>query len=119
MPTSVCVTIVAYNSQQYLEACLHSVFRQTHRPLEVVVVDNASTDATWEVLKKFAGRIRVILNGRNFGFAAAQNQAIRASKSDWVLALNPDAALEPGFVQQLIEGARLDSKVGTVCGLLL
>jgi GT2 family glycosyltransferase len=119
MPTSVSVTIVAYNSSQYLEACLRSVFQQTHRPLEVVVVDNASTDATWEILKKFAGRIRVILNGRNLGFAAAQNQAIRASQSDWVLALNPDTALEPGFIQQLVEGGQLDSRVGTVCGLLL
>ena len=119
MPTSVCVTIVSHNSAHFLEACLRSVFRQTHQRLEVVVVDNASTDGTWEILKKFAGHLRVILNGHNSGFAAAQNQAIRASRSDWVLALNPDAALEPGFIQQLVERGQLDDKVGTVCGLLL
>jgi GT2 family glycosyltransferase len=82
-------------------------------------VDNASTDGTREILARFESRIRVIHNDRNAGFAAAQNQAIAASESDWVLILNPDAALLPGFVQQLVEAGQLDGKVGAVCGRLL
>ena len=119
MPTSVSVTIVSHNSRQYLETCLRTVFGQTHRPIEVVVVDNASTDGSLDVLVRFGGRIRLIRNDRNAGFAAAQNQAIRASASDWVLALNPDAALLPGFVSELVEGGQIDRTVGTVCGRLL
>ena len=119
MSTSVSVTIVSHNSRQYLEPCLRSVFAQTHRPLEVVVVDNASTDGSLEILARFEGRIRLICNDRNLGFAAAQNQAIRASESDWVLALNPDAALLPDFVSELVEGGQIDPKVGAVCGRLL
>src|SRR5882724_8596162 len=119
MPPTVSVTIVTYNSAQYIETSLQSVFRQTHRPLEVVVVDNASSDGTRAILARFESRIRVIQNDRNLGFAAAQNQAIGSSESDWVLVLNPDAALEPGFVQQLLEGGLLDRRVGAVCGRLL
>ncbi len=119
LPTSVCVTIVTHNSRRYLEPCLQSVFGQTHRPLTVVVVDNASTDGTRDILARFKDRIRIIYNDRNTGFAAAQNQAIAASSSDWVLVLNPDAAIEPGFVQQLVENGELDRRVGTVCGRLL
>ena len=119
MPPSVCVTIVTHNSRQYIEPCLRSVFRQTHRPIELVIVDNASTDGTRDILAKFQNRVRVIENDRNVGFAAAQNQAIAAGVSDWVLVLNPDAALEPGFVDQLVEAAMLDGEVGTVCGRLL
>jgi GT2 family glycosyltransferase len=115
---SVCVAIVTYNSREYLEPCLESVFRQTHHPLEVVVVDNASTDGTRTLLQRFEYRIRVEYNDRNVGFAAAQNQAIRLSKSDWVLALNPDVLLEPDFIEQLVEAARIGCRIGTVCGRL-
>src|SRR4051794_17802628 len=119
MPSLVSVTIVTHNSRQYLETCLRSVFRQTWRGLEVVVVDNGSKDGTHEILARFEGRLRVILNDRNIGFAAAQNQAIAASRGDWVLVLNPDARLLPGFVTELVESALIDDAVGTVCGRLL
>jgi GT2 family glycosyltransferase len=120
MTTSVSVTIVTHNSRQYIDACLRCVFQQTHLPVEIVVVDNASTDGTREILARFGGRIRVMLNDRNAGFAAAQNQAIAATSSDWALVLNPDATLLPDFIERLLEGAaQLDAKVGTVCGRLL
>ena len=119
MPTSVSITIVAHNSRRYLETCLRSVFRQTHRPLDVMVVDNASTDGTREILAGLGTRLRVIYNDRNVGFAAAQNQAIAASDSDWVLVLNPDARLLPSFVARLVASARIDDGLGAVCGRLL
>ena len=119
MPISVAVTIVTYNSRRYIGACLDAVLRQNGTPFQVVVVDNASTDSTREILARFAGRIRVICNDRNVGFAEGQNQAIAASAGDWVLALNPDVLLRPGFLSRLVEAGEIDGKVGTVCGKLL
>jgi GT2 family glycosyltransferase len=84
-----------------------------------VVVDNASTDNTCNALAEFRGRIRLIRNQRNLGFAAAQNQAIRQSSAPWVLALNPDVLLAQGFLQELLEAAKLDPQAGTLCGKLL
>ena len=119
MPGSVAVTIVTYNSRRYIGACLEAVLEQTGVPFEVVVIDNCSSDNTGQILARFGDRIRVIHNGRNVGFAAAQNQAIAASDSEWVLALNPDVLLTPGFLERLVEAGGIDSKVGTVCGKLL
>ena len=119
MPTLVSVTLVTYNSRRYLEPCLRSVFGQTHRPLEVTVVDNASTDGTRDLLARFGARIRLIENRENVGFAAAQNQAIAASGGEWILVLNPDVLLHPDFVERLLEGGAIDDKAGTVCGRLL
>ena len=119
MRNSVTVTIVTYNSRDFIEGCLESVFHQTHRPLDVVIVDNASTDGTGDVLAGFERRVHLIRNARNAGFAAAQNQAISASRGEWVLVLNPDVVLRPGFIAQLIEGAQFDERVGTICGRLL
>jgi GT2 family glycosyltransferase len=87
--------------------------------LEVVIVDNASTDDTRQILDEFGTSIRVISNPINVGFAEAQNQAIRASQSEWVLTLNPDVLLEPDFVRRLVDAGELDPGAGTVCGKLL
>jgi GT2 family glycosyltransferase len=119
MPTSVSVTIVSYNSRQYLEACLQSIFEQNYRPLEIIVVDNGSMDGTRGFLSRFEDRVRVEYNDGNVGFAAAQNQAIARSAGDWVLVLNPDVVLLPGVIEQLVEAGRIDEKAGTVCGRLL
>lgn len=115
---SVSVTIVTWNSRRHIGPCLESVLRQTVRPKQIVVVDNASTDGTLEALEEFADRVRIVRNGANTGFAAGQNQAIAATDSDWVLTLNPDVLLKPGFIQSLLDAAASDPRIGTVCGKL-
>jgi GT2 family glycosyltransferase len=87
--------------------------------LEIVVVDNASTDHTCKLLAEFRGKIRLIRNHSNLGFAAAQNQAIHRSSAPWVLALNPDVLLGQGFLHELLDAAKLDPQAGTLCGKLL
>jgi GT2 family glycosyltransferase len=115
----VSVTIVTYNSGRFIKRCLESVLDQKYAPKEIIVVDNNSTDGTLDILEQFAERCRVIYNSENIGFAAAQNQAIRASNGDWILTLNPDVLLLPGFIQSLVDTGQIDAQVGTVCGKLL
>ena len=114
---SVCVTIVTHNSRHFIARCLDTVLGQTHQA-EVIVVDNASTDGTWEELAALGARIHAVRNEGNIGFAAAQNQAIALSRADWILTLNPDVLLEPEFVERLVEAGEADSSIGTVCGRL-
>jgi GT2 family glycosyltransferase len=118
-PALVSVTIVTHNSAQFICRCLDAVFQLEYRPLEVIVVDNASEDNSKSLLARYRDRIRLIENGRNAGFAAGQNQAIAASRGQWILTLNPDVLVRPGFVQRLVEAGDLDVRVGAVCGKLL
>ncbi len=116
---SVSVAIITFNSARYIRRCIESVFAQEKVPLDVVVVDNGSTDATLAILADFGDRIQLIRNTGNSGFAAAQNQAIAATTGRWVLTLNPDVLLQPSFLRLLVEAGASDPGVGTVCGKLL
>ncbi|MBI4902853.1 MAG: glycosyltransferase family 2 protein [Acidobacteria bacterium] len=115
----VSVTLVTYNSGRFIKRCLESVLSQRYSNVELIVIDNASTDGTVDILEQFEERCRIVYNDENAGFAAAQNQAIRISGGEWVLTLNPDVLLMPNFIDELLEGGQLDPKVGTVCGKLL
>jgi GT2 family glycosyltransferase len=115
----VCVSIVTYNSSRYIQRCLDAVFAQRGAALQVMVADNASTDGTREILRRYRGRIRLILNRRNEGFAAAQNQVIRSTTAPWVLTLNADVLLQPGFIRGLLDAGEMNGDAGAVCGKLL
>ncbi len=115
----VSVLLVTWNSAPFLPACFASLDRQDYRDLEVIVVDNASTDATHDLLRPRESQWRVIYNDWNSGFAAAQNQAIRASRGEWLLCLNPDVMLAPNFIRRLAEAGDSHVEAGSVCGKLL
>lgn len=115
----VSVTIVTWNSARYLDECFAALARQDYRDCEVIIVDNASEDKTRERLRSIDRPWRVIYNDKNVGFAAGQNQAIRASRGDWVLCLNPDVVLSPDFVTQLVAAGLAHPDAGSLCGKLL
>ena len=69
----VSVTLVTYNSGRFIKKCLESVLAQKYADLELIVIDNASTDGTIDILEQFEGRCRLVYNEDNIGFAAAQN----------------------------------------------
>ena len=116
---SVSVTIVTYNSGRFIKRCLESVLAQNYPHREIIVIDNNSTDGTIDILEQFDDRCRIVDNPENLGFSVAQNQAIRMSSSDWVLTLNPDVLLLPGFIQSLVDAGQIDDSIGSVCGKLL
>src|SRR5947209_5856907 len=115
----VSVTIVTYNSGRFIKRCLESVLAQKYSDKEIIVIDNASSDGTVDILEQFEDRCKIVYNDENIGFAAAQNQAIESSRGDWVFTLNPDMLLLPNFIQHLVEAGQMNPRIGTVCGKLL
>ncbi len=115
----VSVTLVTYNSGRFIKRCLESALDQVYPDIEVIVIDNASTDGTIDILEHFEDRVRIIYNDENIGFSSAQNQAIALSRGEWVLTLNPDVLLMPGFIQAMVDAGQLHPRIGSVCGKLL
>jgi GT2 family glycosyltransferase len=118
--TRAAITIVTFNSARYISGCLQFALAQDHRPLRIVVIDNASKDGTVEILRQHQNRVRVIYNRENTGFAAGQNQAMaEVPDAEWILVLNPDVRLAPDFLSRLLAAAQSMPEVGSVCGKLL
>ncbi|MGD2174237.1 MAG: glycosyltransferase family 2 protein [Candidatus Brocadiaceae bacterium] len=93
----VSVVIPAYNAEDYLQEALESVFAQTFTDYEVIVVDDASTDGTPEMLRGYeeSGRIRVLTHQRNRGLSASRNSGIRAARGEFVTFLDADDVWRP------------------------
>lgn len=101
VPT-VSILVVTWNNEADIGACLTGALRQDdgRQQIEVIVVDNASTDRTVEVVESF-GRVRLLPQAENLGFAAGMNLAARAATGDFLLLLNPDCAMDAGCVTAL------------------
>lgn len=114
----VTIGIVTYNNVHLTELCLRSLFRETkYTNYEVIVVDNASTDATRSFLERFGGEypaVRLIFNGVNTGFAPANNQAIREARGDFFCFLNNDIVLPEDWLSTLVETLLSNPKLGLV-----
>ncbi|MEG2071300.1 MAG: glycosyltransferase, partial [Bacteroidales bacterium] len=97
------IIIVNYNVEYYLEQCLYSVFNALDNVEgEVWVVDNQSVDGSLTMLSRKFPQVHLIANKENLGFSRANNQAIRQSKGEYVLLLNPDTVVETDTFEKCV-----------------
>jgi succinoglycan biosynthesis protein ExoO len=101
----VSVIIPAYNAEDYLERALDSALVQTMTDLEVIVVDDASTDATLEMAHRVAARdsrVRVVHNEHNVGSAVSRNRALSIARGEWIALLDADDAWFPRRLERML-----------------
>ena len=112
------VIVVTYNNLELTKSCLQSLDRYSAYPaLEVIVVDNASSDGSNDYLRKWveSGPNRqLILNNDNRGFAAANNQGLAAARGEYLVLLNNDTHVTPGWLGSLIGHLRRDQSIGLI-----
>ncbi len=100
----VSVIIVNYNSGRLLARCLKCLARQTVTPQQVMVVDNASTDGSCDLIETLDG-MTLVRAETNLGFAAGNNLALARCSTPFVALLNPDAFPEPDWLESLLDAA--------------
>lgn len=103
----VTVVIVNWNGEQCLNRCLSALMSQSVRPCEIILVDNASTDASLDIVHHFPS-VRLLPQTENLGFAAGNNLAIKAASEDaeWIALLNPDAYPDTRWLESLFLAVR-------------
>jgi GT2 family glycosyltransferase len=109
------VVIVAWNAKHYLELCLESlVAAPPRRSMEIIVVDNASSDGTAEMVEARFHHVKLIRSSENLGFAKGNNLAIRQCQGRYIALVNPDVIVFSGCVDALADFLDQNPKVGNV-----
>lgn len=107
------VIIVNYNVRYFLEQCVLSIKAASKNfQVEIIVVDNNSTDESCEMLQKTYPEIILIKNTENSGFSKANNQAVECAKGEYVLLLNPDTVIAEDVLEKLFKLNKSKSNIG-------
>lgn len=112
------ICIVSWRTRELLRICLTSVVGQAEVG-RIVVADNASGDGTAQTVREEFPSVHLIANAENVGFAAANNQALRACEAPFVLLLNPDTEVQPGALRALLNAFGEVPRAGAVAAQLL
>jgi GT2 family glycosyltransferase len=113
------VVVLNWNGQQVVEKCLKSLQEQTYDPLELIVVDNASTDGSAELVRKRFPAVNVIVNKTNLGFGGGNNVGIQASQGRYIMMLNNDTRLDPHCIEELRRGIEENDRYGACASKIL
>jgi GT2 family glycosyltransferase len=113
------VVIPNWNGKQHLQPCLEALARQTYAPIEVIVVDNASTDGSQAYLREHHPAVRLIALPENRGFTGACNAGIEAAKGEWIALLNNDTEVDPRWAAAVVDAFDRHPEVGSVASKML
>lgn len=112
------VVTTCYNDAKFLGEACRSVLEQTHSDWEHIIVDDGSTDHSFDVAKSYFNigypRVRIVRNDTNRGHATAMNAGVRASKGEWIVKLDADDRFRPTYLQRLFEAIANDHTLNVV-----
>ena len=105
MKDLISVVVTCYNHQDYIEQCLRSIFEQTYKNIEIILVDDGSTDSSGEICDQYAredNRIKV-LHIENGGLSNARNTGVKESSTDWIVFIDSDDYYDHRAIEYLVE----------------
>src|SRR5689334_16249619 len=103
---AVSVIVVTYNARPFVCACLEALVAQDYPRLQVIVVDNASSDGTADLVRRRFPSVTVLDSGHNGGYGAGNNLGARIAEGNVLAFLNPDTVPEPDWLPELVRGMR-------------
>lgn len=113
---AVSVVIVNYNVKYFIRQCLQSLYQSSIADqMEVIVVDNNSTDGSVRMIRNLYPDVKLIENPDNKGFSKANNQGIQLATSDHILILNPDTVVQENTIASCLRKLNSSSDIGAVC----
>lgn len=114
------VIVVSYNTRELTLRCLETLARETRRiPIEIIVVDNASSDGSAEAIRSACPQVHLLALKDNIGFGAANNLAAESARGEYLVLLNPDTEVLDGAIDRILEYALRTRAEGILGGRTL
>ncbi len=117
----VSIIVPVYNVERYLEQCLDSIIKQTYRSLEILIINDGSTDSSGEIASRYAGldeRI-ILLEKKNGGLSDARNYGLDRASGDYIMFVDSDDYIEADMVEYLLDAIEKADAQIAVCGYRL
>jgi|GEM_PF-709241 glycosyltransferase involved in cell wall biosynthesis len=111
----VSIIIPAFNAEMYIEDCLNSVINQTYQNIEIIVVNDGSTDLTLELVNSFNDPRIILINQENKGCSASKNQGLRIANGDFIQYLDADDFLSSDKIEKQVNKLRFKKNSTAVC----
>jgi len=115
----VSIVVLNFNGKKYLPNCLSSISRLSYKNLEVIFVDNGSTDGSVEYVSKNFPRVRIIRNERNLGFAEGNNVGIKNSSGEIIALISNDVYVDPNWLNEHLKILNSSEKIGVTASKML
>ncbi len=112
----VSVIIPVYNSEHFIQKTIDSVISQTYRSIEIIVVNDGSTDRTGDLIRSYQEDFIICIDQKNKGVSAARNLGLKTAKGEFVIFFDSDDIMQPGFIQTRVEALREFGFFDFVCG---
>jgi len=113
------VVIINWNGMHFLSECLDGLRKQTYRTFSVVFVDNGSHDGSIDFVKHYYPEVEIVALSENFGFAVANNIALKRGKRKYVALLNNDAVPRPSWIESLLDAIEYHPEAGCAASKIL
>ena len=113
----VSILVAVYNAEKFLPKCLDSLVGQTHRDVEIICIDDASTEGSWHILQAYAtkdSRVRTLRQAENGGQAKARNRGLEIAQGDYVMMVDSDDWLSSDAIEQACRVAEKHEEADTV-----
>lgn len=118
LPT-VSIIVLNWNGKQYLQTCLSSLLGQNYHEIEIIFVDNGSTDGSVEFVKDKYPSVKIIVHDRNLGFAGGVNSGIIVSHGKYIATINNDAEADLEWISSLVQVIESDRCIGSCSSKML
>ena len=121
MNKKISVIVAVYNTEKYLDRCIESLLNQTYKNMELVIVEDCSTDSSRKLLKKYKGNknIKVFYNRENRGLSYSRNYGLKKSTGDFIGYIDSDDYVEPDYYEKLMSSIKDNKSDIAICDIKL